>query len=476
MARIFLSYRRADGVASGARSYLYEKLTNHYGPDSVFMDVERMQVGSDFRECLNDELQKTDVVIVLIGPEWVKHIQERAFKQDDFVRLEIETALKQGKPVLPLLLEGAVMPSHTEVPETISAFTFNHGVEIDTGRYFREGVERLCKDLDEHIFNTEPSHKKKKPSLNTAAIAIMVMLFIFGLAAYQLTSNSKEWPPAAQFPVPADTGNFALIPAGAFTMGDGLDKSKDAPEHQVKLSGYYIGKHEVSWRLWREVRDWAVSNGYSELSGVGKGKGDTHPVHSVSWYDVVKWCNAASERAGLDPVYYVSNGGAVYKSGTSVYIDYSKQGYRLPTEAEWEKAARGGLHGKRFPWGDTISHKEANYKANSSRCSYDVSGAEKDLFLNNGRFGMPVGSFAANGYGLCDISGNVLEWCNDWYGSSYYDSSPSTDPQGPSAGSTRMMRGGSWFGVADGCRVAYREHWNPNKRFSSVGFRLALSK
>ena len=197
MARIFLSYRKADGVASGARSYLYEKLTNRYGPDSVFMDVERMQVGSDFRECLNDELQKTEVVIVLIGPEWVKHLQERAFNQDDFVRLEIETALKQGKPVLPLLLEGAVMPSHTEVPETISAFTFNHGVEIDTGRYFKEGVERLCKDLDQHIFNTEPSHKKKKPSLNAAAIATMVLLFILGLAAYQLKSSPKERPPAA---------------------------------------------------------------------------------------------------------------------------------------------------------------------------------------------------------------------------------------------------------------------------------------
>ena len=180
----------------------------------------------------------------------------------------------------------------------------------------------------------------------------------------------------ASFPVPADADLFAWVPAGSFTMGDGLDDLADAPEHTVSVSGFFIGKHEVSWSQWQEVRDWAVANGYSDLVGVGSGKGDEHPVHSVNWYDAVKWCNAASERAGLDPVYTLTHGGAVYRTGeTTPYIDTRKQGYRLPTEAEWEKAARGGLSGKRFPWGDVIRQSDANYLASSS-FTYDSSSGD----------------------------------------------------------------------------------------------------
>ena len=284
------------------------------------------------------------------------------------------------------------------------------------------------------------------------------------------------------FPVPSEADQYALIAAGSFTMGDGLDGLSSAPVHSVNVSGFYMGKHEVSWSQWQEVRDWAVSNGYSDLSGVGSGKGADHPVQTVNWYDVVKWCNAASERAGLPPVYYAAQGGAVYRTGElAPYIDYTQQGYRLPTEAEWEKAARGGSSGKRFPWGDLISHDNANYYANGSAYSYDVSPYSSYTYhpsYNDGStpYTSPVGSFAANGYGLYDMSGNVWEWCNDWYGSSYYSSSPGSDPAGPTTGSYRVRRGGGWNLNANVCGVANRNNGYPARRLNDYGFRLVLSE
>ena len=277
--------------------------------------------------------------------------------------------------------------------------------------------------------------------------------------------------------LPSDS--FALIPAGSFVMGDAFNEgnSNERPVHSVNVLSFYMGKHEVSWSLWMEVRDWAVLNGYSELSGVGRGKADTHPVHSVSWCDVVKWCNAASERAGLVPVYYVSQGGAVYRGGEegSLYIDYKKQGYRLPTEAEFEKAARGGLCGKRFPWGDIISHANANYCA-SALYGYDASSGGYHSTFNDGDgvYTSPVGGFAANGYGLYDIAGNVYEWCNDWYGS--YNSRQQANSTGPTSGENRVLRGGGWYYYAALCRVAYRYSGDPRVESSRFGFRLARSQ
>lgn len=202
MAKVFLSYRRADGVASGARSLIYQKLQEHYGSKSVFMDVERMQVARDFRECLQDELVNTDVMLVLIGPDWADLMEQRGGSEDDFVLIEIETALRLEKPVLPLLLGGAHMPKAGQVPDSIKAFTFIHGVDLDTGRYFNEGMTRLCADLDEHIFKGHISRKKLNKAVwlagagLAAAIIIALAALKFGEQSIQpdieRTANSAE--------------------------------------------------------------------------------------------------------------------------------------------------------------------------------------------------------------------------------------------------------------------------------------------
>ena len=287
-------------------------------------------------------------------------------------------------------------------------------------------------------------------------------------------SNTVKFRVTASDTLPP--AGFALIPAGSFTMGDALDGMSSAPTHTVNVSAFYMGKYEVTKALWDEVLTWGAANSYTDLSA-GGGKASNHPVHTITWFDMVKWCNARSQKDGVTPVYTVS--GAVMKTGTTApTANWSANGYRLPTEAEWEKAARGGKSGKRFPWGDTISHSQANYYA-SSGYSYDLSGAVNNnhpSYTAGGQpYTSPVGSFAANGYGLYDMAGNVWQWCWDWYGS--YNPAGLTDPRGPAASGTyRMDRGGSWndYG-ADYCRVAYRNGSIPFLSKPNLGFRVARS-
>jgi formylglycine-generating enzyme len=193
---------------------------------------------------------------------------------------------------------------------------------------------------------------------------------------------------------------------------------------------------------------------------------------------VVKWSNARSEKEGLTPVYRNADG-TVFKTGTSVpTANWSANGYRLPTEAEWEKAARGGLSGKRFPWGDTISHSQANYYSLSGY-SYDVSPTRGyHPTYNDGTTPRtsPVGSFEPNGYGLYDMAGNVYEWCWDWHSRGYYSSSPGSDPRGPTSGSHRVIRGGYWGYGADRCRTASRYYNVPGLNYNNyLGIRCARS-
>jgi len=249
---------------------------------------------------------------------------------------------------------------------------------------------------------------------------------------------------------PAPAG-MVLIPTGTFTMGDTFNEgeSRERPVHSVYVSAFYMDKFAVTEALWDEVRVWANANGY-DLGTVGAGRAADHPVHSVNWYDAVKWCNARSEREGRIPAYYTSAGQTtVYQSGqVDVQNDWVKwdAGYRLPTDAEWEKAARGGLEGNRFPWGDTIQHSRANYNSTMSY-TYDTSPTRgyHPTFATGGEpYTSPVGYFAPNGYGLYDMAGNVWEWCWDWYSTSYYGVSPAADPRGPTSGSIRVERGGCW--------------------------------
>jgi formylglycine-generating enzyme len=225
-----------------------------------------------------------------------------------------------------------------------------------------------------------------------------------------------------------DGAPMVLISAGDFQMGDSLDGMSNAlPVHTVYLDAFYIDVYEVTNAQYKKFMD---ATGYKAPSywNDPNYNATNNPVVGVSWDDA------------------------------KAYADWAWK--RLPTEAEWEKAARGGLVGKRYPWGDNITHDDANYSGTGG----------KDVWT----YTSPVGSFAPNGYGLYDMAGNVWEWCADWYDSNYYANSQKSNPTGPASGPYRVLRGGSWGGNNGyDLRAAFRYYNAPTYLYSYYGFRCA---
>lgn len=232
--------------------------------------------------------------------------------------------------------------------------------------------------------------------------------------------------------------NLIFVKGGTFQMGSNDGESDEKPVHSVTVSDLYIGKHEVIQKEWKEI----MGNNPSSF------KGDNLPVESVSWYDVVEFCNKKSQKEGLTPCYS--------GSGDNITCDWNANGYRLPTEAEWDFAARGGSTGSPTEYAGSKNIEEvAWYDGNSGSKTHDVGGKKP------------------NELGIYDMSGNVWEWCWDWYGS--YSSDSQTNPRGASSGSFRVLHGGGWDSSTGCCRVAYRGLNDPNYSYNYSGFRLLQS-
>jgi len=262
--------------------------------------------------------------------------------------------------------------------------------------------------------------------------------------------------------------NSVEIPGGPFLMGDmaGGGESWEIPVHTVTVSRFFVSKYEVTKELWSEVHNWAVTNGY-HFDNTGVAAGPQYPISAISWYDCVKWCNARSEKESLLPVYYTSATMAtVYRSNqldlANSSVNWDATGYRLPTEAEWEKACRAGTT-NRFFCGDDVWTLDgyAWHPDNSGGNHHEV--AQKN----------------PNPWGLHDTHGNVREWCWDWFAEDWYSqgSASDTDTRGPASGSARVLRGGD--SIANGptnCSSSARSGFDgPHEAYGNFGLRCVRS-
>jgi formylglycine-generating enzyme len=263
-------------------------------------------------------------------------------------------------------------------------------------------------------------------------VSLITFTIYFSLV---VTANSEE--------LNKKTRDMVLIPAGEFIRGTASKEAQkvclknndhckekwfkdEEPLHSVKLSGYYLDINEVTQKDYQRVM----------IKNPSEFKGSNLPVERVTWYESMEYCE--------------------------------KMGKRLPTEAEWEWAARGGKQGT-FAWGDEAESNRANF------CDRSCDKRWKEKQFEDGfSHTAPVGSFPANDFGLHDMAGNVYEWVLDWYDEDYYEKKPHDNPKGPEKGNRKVIRGGSWINYSVGVRPSDRTDAKPSKKINFVGFRCAL--
>ena len=304
--------------------------------------------------------------------------------------------------------------------------------------------EKMAIEPSKDIARPAASMKYTRTDVILSVLAgLLLVLLVFGAIAKNCTNNHSSDDTLPLYPLQADptlditvngvTFTMVRVEGGTFTMGATSEQTganyDEKPAHRVTLSDYYIGQTEVTQALWEAVMG-ETSTSDGALWELRFGLGDNYPAYNISYNDVLSFISKLNSLTGRT--------------------------FRMPTEAEWEYAARGGNKSKGYLYsgGNTIGDV-AWYGDNSGSQTH------------------PVAQKAANELGLYDMSGNVYEWCSDWYGS--YSSSSQTNPKGPRTGSGRVMRGGGWNSDATRCRVAFRGRVSPSSRYSNFGVRLALS-
>lgn len=418
MARIFISYRRDDTEGDAGR--LYDWLTREFGKENIFIDFDDILPGSDFRNVIDRELSRCSVMLVLIGSYWLTVVNEydrqRLFLSNDLVRQEIMTALRRGITVIPVLFRDARVPSATLLPEPLRDLSSRNAISLDN-RCFHDDIKRLVEylhvvlnEIDQQC-SDQPSDFFPTEDYEPETVLIQQPQFIMGSdPRHDPDAEEREQPPHAEFLNTYRIGKYPVTVGQyrAFVRRGGYEN----PQFWTRL-----GWHHREQRNWDFPRLWEGTRWTSD---------DRQPVVTVSWYEALAYAEWLSTVTG--------------------------RWYRLPTESEWECAARG-INGFRYPWGNEW-------------CDRSCNTVEAGIMVPT-----PVDYFSPRGestFGVADMAGNVQEWCMTKARGSY--GVPEDNADDGHYG--RVVRGGSYKLEKRRARTASRGWAAPYDWEADIGFRV----
>lgn len=460
MSKILISYRREDSADVSGR--IYDRLVHEFGVGTIFKDVDSIPFGIDFRKYLDAQVAKCEVFLAIIGRDWVKKRgskgKSRLEDPADYVRIEVESALRRQIPVIPVLVSGATIPPINRLPVSLQDLSYRNGVVVRPDPDFHRDMDRLIEFLRQEVaglldprgessvvVEREVEVVKERPSPAPVARPSPV-----SEEKHETVAKEKLGPVSEEKPTRAAEEKPSTRPAEAEqpSAGQSSDRSpktaqQEVPFEMVKVPkgpflygdqnirlviehDYWIDQYPVTNQKYGEF---VLCGGYEKQqcwSSEGwEWKTENSITHPAHWNDG-EWRHPDHPVVGVS--YYEAEAYAIWA------------GKRLPTEQEWEKAARGE-DGRQYPWGERFD---------KNRCNSQESGIGDTT---------PVTQYlnGVSPYGCYDMAGNVWEWCSNWYGESH---------------GRRVLRGGSWnFNPAD-LRVSYRFRGGAGFRNSFVGFRL----
>lgn len=396
MSKILISYRREDSADVTGR--IYDRLIQAF-PQSVFRDVDSIPLGVDFRTYLDEQVAKCEVFLAVIGRDWLRGKgrkgKSRLDDPGDFVQIEIESALKREIPVIPVLVQGAKIPEAQRLPSSIQDVSYRNGIVVRPDPDFHKDMNRLIAHLRQPVQTLSESQAEPTKQSNPV------------LTEGQLVSSST----------PVD---MVKVPKGPFLYGD--QKIRVVIEHDFWIDQYPVTNQKYG--------EFVLDGGYGKqqywTSDGWEWKTENIITNPEFWNDE-QWNKTDHPVVGVS--YYEAE----------AYAKWA--GKRLPTEQEWEKAARGE-GGRQYPWGEEFD---------KDRCNSSESGL---------RHSTPVTQYpdGVSPYGCYDMAGNVWEWCAIWYDESL---------------GLRVVRGGSWLNSPGYLRASLRGWSDADGRNDDIGFRLA---